>query len=90
MRRHFKECFQKAVEAEPLDEEDVLREQLEDAHDDKYGIIPCSYYPWYEEDEKAGRWEKYAAKNADFGSMFNPWEEEDAACLAGTEAQHER
>ena len=31
--------------------------------------------------EKAGRWELYAAKNADFGTMFNPWEEEDAELL---------
>jgi hypothetical protein len=23
-------------------------------------------------DEKAGRWDKYAAKNADSGTMFNP------------------
>ena len=81
MGRHFKECFQKAVEDTPIDEEDALREQMEDAHDDKYGIIPCAYYPWYEEDEAAGRWDKYAAKNADFGTMFNPWEEEDAELL---------
>lgn len=78
MRRHFKECFQKAVEAEPIDTEDALREEMEDALDDKYGIIPCSHYPWYEEDEAAGRWDKYAAKNADGGMMFNPWEEENA------------
>ena len=81
MGRHFEGCFQKAVEDTPIDEEDVLREQMEDAHDDKYGIIPCSYYPWYEEDEAAGRWDKYAPKNADFGTMFNPWEEEDAELL---------
>jgi hypothetical protein len=81
MGRHFKECFQKAVEDTPIDEEDALRERMEDAHDDKYGIIPCAYYPWYEEDEAAGRWDKYAAKNADFGTMFNPWEEEDLELL---------
>jgi hypothetical protein len=89
MRGHFKECFQKAVEAEPIDAEDALREQLEDGHDDKYGIIPCSYYHWYEEDEKAGRWDRYAPENADGGMMFNPWAEEDAACVVGTEAQRE-
>jgi hypothetical protein len=81
MRRHFKECFQKAVEDTPIDTEDALREEMEDILDDKYGIIPCSYYPWYEEDEKAGRWDKYAAKNADGGMMFDPWAEEDAARL---------
>jgi hypothetical protein len=81
MRRHFKECFQKAVEAEPIDKEDALREEMEDALDDKYGIIPCSCYPWFEEDEKAGRWDKYAAKNADGGMMFDPWAGEDAARL---------
>jgi hypothetical protein len=81
MRRHFKECFQKAVEAEPIDTEDALREEMEDALDDKYGIIPCSYYPWFEEDEAAGRWDKYAAKNADGGMMLDPWAEEDAARL---------
>jgi hypothetical protein len=81
MGLHFRERFQKAVEDTPVDTEDALREEMEDAHDDKYGIIPCSYYPWFEEDEKAGRWDKYAAKNADFGSMFNPWADEDAERL---------
>jgi hypothetical protein len=77
MGRHFEECFLQAVEAEPVDEEDANREKMEDEHDDKYGIIPCSYYHWCEEDEKAGRWDQYAAETADSGSMFNPWEEED-------------
>ena len=76
MGLHFNECFQKALDDEPLDIDDALREEMEDAYDDKYGVIPCSYYPWFEEDEKAGRWEKYAAKNADSGTMFNPWEKE--------------
>ena len=89
MRRHFKECLQKAVEAEPIDAEDALREQLEDEHDDKYGITPCSYYHWFEEDDAQGRWEQYSSKNADGGMMFNPWADEDAACLARTEAMHE-
>lgn len=76
MHRHFFDCWRKAMDDTPIDPEDALEEQMEDAHDDKYGVIPCSYYPWFEEDEKAGRWEKYAAKNADFGSMFNPWEQD--------------
>jgi hypothetical protein len=46
-------------------------------------------YPWFEEDEAEGRWEQYAPHNADGGMMFDPWADENAACLAGTEAQHE-
>jgi hypothetical protein len=34
-------------------------------------------------------WEKCAAKDADFLMMFNPWADEDAPCLAGTEADDE-
>jgi hypothetical protein len=83
MARHFKECFLIAVENTPIDQEDARREQMEDEHDDKYGIIPCSYYPWFEEDEAVGRWDKYAAKDADSGSMFNPWEDEDSESLRG-------
>jgi hypothetical protein len=58
MSRHFDECFAKAVEEMPTDPQDALEEEMEDAYDDKYGVIPCSYYPWFEEDEKAGRCEK--------------------------------
>jgi hypothetical protein len=78
MRKHFDECFQKLCESTPIDPQEALEEEMEDAYDDKYGVIPCSAYPWYEEDEKAGRLEQYAPKNADLGSMFDPWTEGDA------------
>ena len=63
MAQHFNGASEGRYEAEPVDEEDALREEMEDAYDDKYGVIPCAYYPWYEEDEAAGRWDKYAAKS---------------------------
>ena len=75
MVRHFDECFQRLCESTPTDPEEALEEEMEDAYDDKYGVIPCSAYPWYEDDEKAGRLEQYAPKNADLGTMFAPWVE---------------
>lgn len=89
MGRHFTECFAKALEEIPIDPADALEEEMEDAYDDKYGVIPCAYYHWYEEDKAEGRWEQYAPENADGGMMFNPWADEDAACLTGTGALHE-
>jgi hypothetical protein len=82
MHRHFDDCFQKAYDEAPVDEEAVQDEMFADAFDDEYGVLPCAVYPWYEEDEAAARWEQYAAENADGGSMFNPWADEDAALIA--------
>jgi hypothetical protein len=62
---------------------------LEDAYDDEFGVIPCAVYPWFEEDDAAGRWDQYAPENVDGGMMFNPWAEENAACVVVTEVQHE-
>ncbi len=89
MRRHFDDCFAKAVEEIPTDPQDVLDEEFADAFDDECGVLPCAIYPWLEEDDAQGRWEQYAPENADGGMMFNPWADEDAACVAGTEADHE-
>jgi hypothetical protein len=89
MYRHFDECFAKAVEEMPTDPQDALDEEFADAFDDECGVLPGAVYPWYEEDEAEGRWEQYALHNADGGMMFNPWADEDAACLDGTEAEPE-
>ena len=76
MERHFYACFQRAIDETPINPQDALEEEMEDAHDDLYGMIPCSEYPWFYDDDQAGRWEQYAAKNGDFGTMFDPWQEE--------------
>ena len=89
MYRHFDECFSKAVEELPIDPQDVLDEEFADAFDDESGVLPCAVYPWFEEDEAEGRWEQYAPENADGGMMFNPWADEDAACMPGMGVQHE-
>jgi hypothetical protein len=89
MHRHFDDCFAKAVEEMPTDPQDALEEELEDAYDDEFGVIPCAVYPWFEEDDAAGRWDQYAPENVDGGMMFNPWAEENAACVVVTEVQHE-
>ncbi len=81
MHRHFNECFEKTYDEMPVDSEAALEEEMEDAYDDEFGVIPCSYYPWYEEDEAAGRFDQYAPENADGGMMFDPWAEDDAAHL---------
>ena len=88
MYRHFDECFSKAVEEIPIDPQDVLDEEFADAFDDECGVLPGAVYPWFEEDEAEGRWEQYSPENADGGMMYNPWADEDAACVAETEAQH--
>jgi hypothetical protein len=89
MHRHFDDCFAKAVEEMPTDPQDALDEEFVDAFDDECGVLPYAIYPWFEEDEAAGRFDQYSADNADGGMMFDPWADEDAACLDGTEAQHE-
>jgi hypothetical protein len=81
MERHFDECFAKAVEEMPTDPQDALDEEFADAFDDECGVLPCAIYPWFEEDEAEGRWDKYAPKNADIGTMFDPGAEEDAERL---------
>jgi len=78
MQRHFDESFRNLCESTPIDPQEALEEEMEDAYDDRYGVIPCSAYPWYEEDEKAGRLEQYAPKNADLGTMFDPWADGDS------------
>jgi hypothetical protein len=89
MHRHFDDCFAKAVEQMPADPQDALDEEFADAFDDECGVLPCAVYPWFEEDEAEGRWEQYSPENADGGMMFDPWADENAACLIGTEAQDE-
>jgi hypothetical protein len=89
MYRHFDDCFAKAAEEMPTDPQDALDEEFADAFDDECGVLPCAVYPWFEEDEAEGRWEQYAPENADGGMMFDPWEEEDAACMPGMGVQHE-
>jgi hypothetical protein len=87
MHRHFDDCFRKAYDETPVDEEAVEDEEFADAFDDECGVLPCAVYPWFEEDEAEGRWEQYAPENADGGMMFNPWADEDA-CVADAEALH--
>lgn len=89
MYRHFDECFAKAVEETPIDPQDALDEELADAFDDECGVLPGAVYPWFEEDESEGRWEKYAPQNADGGMMFNPWADANVACMAEMGVQHE-
>ena len=81
MYRHFDDCFKKAYDETLIDPQDALDEEFADAFDDECGVLPCAAYPWFEEDEAEGRWEQYAPENADGGMMFDPWADEDAACL---------
>jgi hypothetical protein len=90
MHRHFDDCFAKAVEEMPTDPQDTLDGEFADAFDDECGVLPCAVYPWFEEDEAEGRWEQYSPENAEGGMMFNPWADEDAACMAETGVQQER
>jgi len=90
MHRHFDDCFAKAVEEMPTDPQVALDEEFADEFDDECGVLPCAVYPWFEEDEAEGRWEQYSPENAEGGMMFNPWADEDAACMAETGVQQER
>ena len=89
MYRHFDACFSKAVEEMPIDPQDALEEELADAFDDECGVLPSAVYPWLDEDEAEGRWERYAPHNADGGMTFNPWADADPACIAEMAVRHE-
>jgi hypothetical protein len=73
MGRHFADCFRALYDAASVDPEAVEAEEFADRFDDECGVLPCAIYPWLEEDEAEGRWEKYAPENVDGGMMFDPW-----------------
>lgn len=81
MRRHFDECFARAVNEMAIDPQDALDEEVADAIDDEYGVLPCAAYPWFDEDGAEGRRERYAPHNADGGTMFDPWADEEGTHL---------